>query len=226
MALLRKGDGRPVDTVHAKAAAKFVGGGSDEGSRESNRTSEEGRVETATEWSERKRNMHRFMDDLEERVARPDEPVVLPTPISASSPIDGDGNAHNRGENITTPASWLWKSLSAAKSNLQQQSNGKNRPETKPAPLLSREKQRKARQQQAPENFDVVVSSSAAVLADDELRQLQELQSSSRSSTSIAGKLLALSREHPREAFIVLTLVLCVVAYFYSRGAYVEEDVR
>lgn len=155
---------------------------------------------------------HRFMEDLDSRLAMENEdlqPLML-SPARAASPA-----AVSTEE---TPQSWF--SNVAAKSldfigqrtTLQQSSLSSS-----PAPLLARTKQRRNHQHDD-ELANVAVVSSTAMLGDEEMRELEQMRAQQQQSFSLVTLLWNLVKNHPREGFIVFTLLLGSYLYFRSSG--------
>jgi len=171
----------------------------------------------------------RFMDDLDDRISRPNPPSATASVASLDSTLtDGTENRNiiqEPAKTVTTAAvSWI-RGIANRSQNRNDTSGKSQSPKIRSPPPLARQKRKPAGGMQD-ESFDVVVSS--AVLADDELRQLQELKQSSQlatTQTNLICRLFGLIRQHPREAFIVLTLILGILAYLYSQAMSTEDNV-
>jgi len=75
------------------------------------------------------------------------------------------------------------------------------------------------------EEFQVMSSSN--VLGDDDLVALNRIkESQSASLCSSVVKIINGARKNPREAFILFTLVLAIIVYFYSRKKEIADDVQ
>ncbi|GKY92439.1 hypothetical protein MPSEU_000214400 [Mayamaea pseudoterrestris] len=150
----------------------------------------------------KKRN--RFMDDLEDRMSKENTP--LPVMVSGESMdllqaqrIDAGGSAK----------SWIFDLM------------GRRLPQhvtsAEMAPLARKKRNDKRVEQD--DNINVVVSSS--ILQADELAELNSLKSASPGWLQVVAMLM---QEHPRETFILLTLVLCMFAYLHGR--LIADDVH
>jgi hypothetical protein len=161
--------------------------------------------------SKQKKNANRFMDDLENRISIPES--------SHNSDFEEDVPlmaAATSNEQAGTMGWMSWALQPKQTAPQQQQSQ---------APW-SRPKKRGEKQQEAEEDFQVV-KSSGAVLNQDEMQELAQLkqQQQQQNHRSMLGMWNFLIQEHPRESFIVFTLLLAAFAYFHSRRETVEDDV-
>jgi hypothetical protein len=169
--------------------------------------------------TQQKKNPNRFMQDLDQRMAMPElytDDVEKAGLLSSEAP-------DNR--TLEQPSSvWLWDVLKGGSRQQQQQqdSNTAATQERKAAPLSRQDRRTQEPPKPVQENFYVVGSSS--VLGEDEIRALAQLKESSR-PTGLVSSCLGLVRRHPRESFILFTLILGWVVYFYSRKISAEDDV-
>jgi hypothetical protein len=85
-------------------------------------------------------------------------------------------------------------------------------------PTLARTKQQPLKNEQE----DFHVKTSISLFGEDELRQLQQLKESSSNDRS---SILELLQKHPREAFLLFTLILAIMVYFYYNKHAFADDV-
>jgi hypothetical protein len=138
------------------------------------------------------------MDELDDRIAK--ENIALALPVVVRDPVETQSQL----------TSWLSDML-----DRKQASNSKRHSEMAP---LSRKKLSQSANGRVDAinslggDYNVLVSSS--ILKADELAKLDQLKSATPEWPQTLDLLI---REHPREAFIVCTLILCVFVYFGSR---------
>jgi hypothetical protein len=151
---------------------------------------------------------NRFMDDLDARVSKENAPLLLPI-LNGSK----DDNIHVE-KKVEHPRAWISGLLGQRKQHHVQN------PSTELAPLARRNnKDTRNHETNGDDDFNVVVSS--AVLQADELAELRLLKSS---APGWAASFVLVLREHPREAFIGLTFILCI--FTYLRGRLITDDVH
>ena len=160
-----------------------------------------------------KKNTNRFLEDLENRMARPQESAPESTQFLPPKETNQDSKP-----------SGLW--LSVLRNGALQASSKSST--TTPQTVAPWSKPRKQRKQQQPqeeemEPFEIVASD--AMLGQDELEELAQLKQAER-TPGITRLLWRLVWEHPRESFILFTLLLGAFSYFYSRREVVEDDVH
>ena len=148
------------------------------------------RQRTPTQMPEKKQR-NRFMDDLEEHVSKENRQLLH----AVHTRVEND--------NVDRPGSWISGLL------------GRRKPlydaGTELAPL-ARKKKSEARGD-IEEGVDVIVASTN-VLRPEELAQLRMLKSATPGWSESCTIIL---REHPREAFICFTLLLCIFVYLHGR---------
>jgi hypothetical protein len=158
-----------------------------------------------------KKNPNRFMQELDQRMAMPE--------------LDNDDDDMEAGllssSFAKAPAepSFLWGILNGGVGSRKQE-NSAAVTERKAAPLTRQA--RWTEPKPVEENYAVVGSSS--VLGEDEIRALAQMKESSTRQDMVTACLDKV-RRHPRESFIVFTLLLGWLVYFYSRKISLEDDV-
>lgn len=143
--------------------------------------------------SERKKNKRRFLEDLEQRTSRVNAITgTEPSPVAA-----------------TAAATAQQQQISSWMSTWGLRSSNTNKPEiaSPGLPPLARRPKVVAAAPPVDDDFHIVVSSN--VLAVDELKELAAIRSE--------RSLWQLTRQHPREFFVILTLVLGVLAYLFGQ---------
>ena len=176
---------------------------------------------------QRKKGQHRFLVDLEDRLSKP-------VAVSDNTPLSND----LQEEEVTPPlpsasvtaSSWITGVLSTVRQSQMSNNAAEQQRSSRNAPLARRKPQQPVLEMEPDDDYDNVVQvSSSAMLAEDELRALQQFKDSSSSSNSTyypVALFITLLREHPRESFLLLTLVLCIFAYFLSRRFAIEDNVK
>jgi hypothetical protein len=159
---------------------------------------------------QRRKKTHRFMEDLESRMAMPEEqfpPVSFSGTSTASITSSGTGDG---------PMLVSWLSAVVGRNARQ-----KNAATTAP---LARNKRRLPQQHQSDNDGlgDVEVVSSTAMLGDAEMLELAQFRQQSTKCGSLRVTIEILQR-HPRELFIIFTLLLGSFAYFYSSNRSLED---
>jgi hypothetical protein len=155
----------------------------------------------------KRKDAHRFMDDLESRISMPMEPDMPPVPSYSYSSTNSPPSIAEGAIGISA-----WLSTAATTIGIPTQKKVLTMPAMALAPL-SRQKPRPT----TGEN-QVELVSSTAMLGESELQQLEQLRSLERQSAQgpirqLYDRLLV---QHRREMFIVLTLVLCAYVYFHA----------
>jgi hypothetical protein len=140
----------------------------------------------------------RFLDDLEKRISVPIE--TLP---------------HQAYKNESASAGWL--------SSLRLNTSTSTASPLVAAPW-SRSRAPKTQQREDQEIFEVVTAT--AMLGSDEMNELAQLKQKSATNPSVPTLVWFLIKEHPRESFIVFTLLLGAFAYFRTRGDALEDNVH
>jgi hypothetical protein len=168
-------------------------------------------------------NKHRFLQDLEDHVARPQQ--ELPT-IHTTSTFKASNNHQQQqqpGEEnaflslLTSP--FRMGRTGGATDPLRQHQTGAFLP-----PLMARPKQQHQQRgsnntNQDDDDKEVIRLSSAVMLGDEEMEALARLTANKKHphpGTYYFGLLLQLVQHYPREAFVVFTLLLGMFVYFYS----------
>lgn len=159
-----------------------------------------------------KQKHHRFMEDLDSRMAMENQEEQLPL-VASPAPAPS--------QQPQQPAVAAWFSNVAAKSlELVGRRPDGVRPNTETpasAAPLARAKRRVV--PPADEMEKVAVVSSAAVLGEDEMQELAQLRRQQQHrSFGPASTLCHAARQHPREAFVGFTLLLAAFVYFRSQG--------
>ena len=147
---------------------------------------------------ETKRN--KFMDDLDEHISKENTGGQLQLAV----------HARVENEKADRPGSWI--------SGLLGRRKLLNEAATELAPLARKKKSED--RSDIEEGVDIIVASSN-VLRPEELAELRMLKSASPGYSESCAILL---RQHPRETFICLTLLLCI--YAYLRGRLVIDDIH
>jgi hypothetical protein len=155
----------------------------------------------------KRKDAHRFMDDLESRISMPMEPDMPPVPSYSYSSTNSPPSIAEGAIGISA-----WLSTAATTIGIPTQKKVLTMPAMALAPL-SRQKPRPT----TGEN-QVELVSSTAMLGESELQQLEQLRSLERQSAQgpirqLYDRLLV---QHRREMLIVLTLVLCAYVYFHA----------
>ena len=162
-----------------------------------------------------KKNSNRFMEELDQRMAMPELDNI----------DDDDDDDMEAGllssSSAKAPAepSFFWGMLSNGVGSRQQDSNAATK-ERKAAPLT----RQSWRTQKKPVEESYAVVGSSSVLGEDEIRALAQLKESS-ARQGMGTACLDKVRRHPREAFIVFTLLLGWVVYFSTKNISLENDV-
>ena len=149
---------------------------------------------------ERRRNANRFMEDLDAHISKPMQLI----PLEMSGP---------RPQQESASSAWGWGTLLKKDNSFQAASA--------PAPLLARPRREEQKKLDPEENYHKVAASS--MLADEDLQQLQAMKASSEELPRWRERLCVVVRQHPRESFVVLTLVLGIWVYFFTQAS-AEED--
>jgi len=173
-----------------------------------------------------KQKQHRFMEELDSRMAMENQQQLQPLVPAPASPL----SSPQQQQPAAAVASWF--SNAAAKSLQLVGAKPTQRPPesqtTAAPPLMARAKQQRrhatGNEDDMMEQHDVAVVSSTAVLGDEEMQELAQLRIKQQQHpySSVRGLLCLLChlpRQHPREAFIVFTLLLACYVYFRSRTA-------
>jgi hypothetical protein len=172
----------------------------------------------------------RFMDDLDTRMATPQ--AAAATPYGSAPPEHNQQNAKDSSATSTLlSTSWLPTFLP---SNPLEVKAAPKKPKelAAPAPLARFKPQRHARNQDNEDPTVAAVVSSTTLLGESEWRALQQLQKESHSDTSSAASLTTTTStwssfprhvyawvsQHPREAFIGITLLVGILVYLFSNG--------
>ena len=79
--------------------------------------------------------------------------------------------------------------------------------------------------EQKPEEEYYETRASSGILADDELRALNQLKETGRSRNTVYGMFCYLIEQHRRESFILFTLIISLVVYFLSKTFSLDVDV-
>jgi hypothetical protein len=170
-----------------------------------------------TTTSVKKKKPTRFMDDLDQRLMGTTddrmEAGMGQQPHSAATPT--------ATKNINPFGNWVKNLATSPQLNrlLRRPEPTAGSSSKAPAPL-ARQRPNNEPAKPSADNFHVAVSSS--VLADDELAKLAKLKQSSTHGR--LSMLLDSFRENRRFLFILFTLILSALVYFYSRRV-VEDDV-
>ena len=160
---------------------------------------------------------HRFMEDLDSRLAMENLQPLIASPGRPLRPTVGESA---KEPPLPTGASWF---SSVAAKSIEFMGKTNDQPPSSssfvPVPLLSRAKWRQhPSQDNADELANVAVVSSTAMLGDEEMRELTQLRSQQQ-SFSMTSLLWNVVRDHPRESFIVFTLLLGSYVYLRSGGS-------
>jgi len=140
------------------------------------------------------------MEDLDAHISKPMQLI----PLEMSGP---------RPQQESASSAWGWGTLLKKDNSFQAASA--------PAPLLARPRREEQKKLDPEENYHKVAASS--MLADEDLQQLQAMKASSEELTTGRERLCVVVRQHPRESFVVLTLVLGIWVYFFTQAS-AEED--
>ena len=183
-----------------------------------------------------KQKQHRFMEDLDSRLAMENMQPPIPSPgVRRSRPVVVALAGESSPPTTTAAAAASWFSGVAAKSmelmgqTSFQQQQSQQHPSQSPAPLLSRARWRPHPTHNDHDDDDelanVAVVSSTAMLDDQEMRELAQLRAATvaaqqQSSLRWSSLLWNVVRDHPRESFIVLTLLLGSYVYFRYGGSF------
>jgi hypothetical protein len=192
--------------------------------------------------SKKEKNPHRFMQDLEQRGAGGmEESYLSPTDFAQKRHVlEMEQSPQNGSNSNTTSLTTTNNPISSLKSWIASpfSKNSTNSVTSKAVSFLKRGPLSRARdnsnsnqKQTVPttseqEEFQVLVSSS--VLGDEELAalaQYKEQQGLCCKAWSCFKSACGKIRKHPRESFILFTLVLGIVVFFYSRRKSNEDDV-
>jgi hypothetical protein len=162
-----------------------------------------------------KKNSNRFMEELDQRMAMPE--------LHDNNEDDDDmeaGLLSSSSAKAPAEPSFLWGMLSKGVVSRQQQESNAAVKERKAAPLT----RQSWRTQIKPVEESYAVVGSSSVLGEDEIRALAQLKESS-ARQGMGTACLDKVRRHPRESFIVFTLLLGWVVYFYTKNISLENDV-
>jgi hypothetical protein len=159
-----------------------------------------------------KKNSNRFMEELDQRMAMPE--------------FDNNDDDDNMEAGLLSSSS---AKEAPAQPSFWGMLNGGGRQQESSAAVPERKaaffrEDRRTQVKPAEESYAVVGSSS--VLGEDEIRALAQMKESSTRQSSMGAVCLDRVRRHKRECFIVFTLLLGWVVYFYSRKMSVENDVH
>lgn len=187
--------------------------------------------EDDVELAERKvKNPNRFMADLDQRLSRPEEVLVQEEPNHqpvAMTPLSSSSSQAKLPGWLKSPvmANMLAKLQSPATTNSSVVTTGRSE-ERRPmivGPLSSRRLPDNDDQpdEEDPMEHHVVVSSS--MLGADEQAELMRMAQTTRSDPLTT--MLTTIKQNPQFAFILFTLVLGSVVYFYSRHKEEIDDV-
>lgn len=161
--------------------------------------------------SGQKPKAHRFMEDLENRMAMPEQEFP---PVSFAERPRKTANTASSVSDGPVLASWFSTSLPFP---MTMEKNVRRKNADIDAPL-ARNKKGHVSQHHGDSLDDVAMVSSSAMFGDAEMRELAQFrqpQSTKCGSLQLAYMIL---QQHPRECFVVFTLLLGSFAYFYSRN--------
>ena len=167
-----------------------------------------------------KQKQHRFMEDLDSRLAMENMQPPIASPGRTARPAV----TASTGES-PQPTAASWFSGVAAKSmDLMGKTNPQRQSQQSlslsAAPLMSRARWRPHPAHDGDDELaNVAVVSSTAMLGDEEMRELAQLRASQQQSFSLSSLLWNVVRDYPRESFIVFTLLLGSFVYFRSGGS-------
>mmetsp|Transcript_7873 Transcript_7873/g.11471 ORF Transcript_7873/g.11471 Transcript_7873/m.11471 type:complete len:361 (-) Transcript_7873:102-1184(-) len=176
----------------------------------------------------KKKNPNRFMEDLEERMAKVEEPSPAPAP-SPPPPRPTEKSAEPTTSMANNLLGWakstrLGKNLASAGIVLE----SSDASEVEMKGILSRRVEEQNvnddHTEDDIENSPIQVVSGSMVLDAAEQAELDRMKSGS-SGSGLLSMMLSLLKQHPHHAFIGLTLVLYLVVYFYTRHRGNEDDV-
>ena len=165
--------------------------------------------------SEERKNTNRFMDDLNDRLAKPN--VDVEQGLAQTATADTSANA------IENDNRWGWR-IGAATSQMKELM-GRSHSSTDYVPFrspLSRTTNSISEPSLKDEDYNVVESS--AILGADDQAELDRIRLATQSDP--VTLLLNIVKQHPQFAFILFTLVLGSAMYFYSRHQGAEDDVN
>jgi hypothetical protein len=188
-----------------------------------------------------KKNKSRFLEDLNDRISKPlaniimigaDDSSVTDSEKENSSSSGGGGGSSSR----------LWSLIrSATGAGATPTQNNKSAVKKPP---LARFSNVKSSSFSVNDNHVNKVSSSNIMLNDAEMQALAQFKNNNQSNNNstldsssspplsgggivgrITKQIYQVIQNHPRESFIVLTMILGAGAYFYSQGVSAEDDV-
>jgi hypothetical protein len=156
---------------------------------------------------ERNKKTHRFMDDLENRMAQPEKEEFQQYE---------EHQQEDTSESSSRPRLWI----EGLKSFRQKPATSPRKYST--APLTRKKDPQKPELE--PEEVEKFTSTN--ILDDEEMEELVRLRQQS-SDTSPTAIIFALIRQHPREAFVVFTLLFGILMYFLKgRNLSVDDEGR
>lgn len=176
------------------------------------------------------KSKHRFMEDLDTRLSKTNVPSrsssvkVMISTTTNTTPHENGGSRN-----------WLFSLVGEAKDRSIPESNGKTTTNptttttTSALPPLSRARIKATKSSSTDERKEqsyTVVTSTNMLDADDlmALEQMKQLNEKQSYSENIVHTIKEMIQTHPREAFIVFTLVVATIVYFYLRRVSSEED--
>lgn len=188
----------------------------------------------------KKKNPNRFMEDLDKRVSMAEQGVDIVVEQEEEEEEENRGGKRPSRLDATPPPwnGWVQQLATSPvgqflanniKTTQQQQQHQHQQQQQHQQHRLLGPLSRKTdhhnrfEQQDVVDNYQNVVSSSA-VLGDDEFAELERMRRRTNQANALSA-VLNLIRQNPHHSFIVLTLVLAVMAYYYSRNRGSEDDV-
>ena len=180
-------------------------------------------VDEESEYREGSRSKHRFMEDLDSRLARKNPPTKSTVTATLSSSNGKDANSSNHRSGI-----WIFGMKNMGRRETTPQPHIEDAQDDGDSlPPLSRQRMFPKNQSKSESQTYEVVASSGMLDADDllALEQIRHLNESQNSETTVV-QIKEIIQGHPRECFIAFTLCLSTGVYFYLRSVSNEDDVN
>ncbi|KAL7567548.1 hypothetical protein ACA910_000152 [Epithemia clementina (nom. ined.)] len=184
-----------------------------------------------SEPTERSRQKHRFMEELDNRLSKTNVPMK--STVTASLSSSGSRRNNKSSSEQKSPGGWLFRlggrdakaQYGSPTPDAKDDNDGNDSKEN--LPPLSRQRIHQKNNSSKPEHAYSVVASSGMLDADDllALEQMRHLNESQQSEGTMV-RFKEIIQAHPRESFIVFTLGLSIGMYFYLRHVSNEDDVK
>jgi len=164
---------------------------------------------------EERKAASRFMDDLNDRLSKPNVDVEQGLPKTTTAASESPTNLI-----IETNNRWGW--MKGAATSKMKDFMGKSEETIPFRSPLSRTTSSVVSETPKEEEFHVVQSS--AILGEEDQAELDRIRLGAQGDTLTF--ILNIVKQHPQFAFIAFTLVLASAMYFYSRHEGAEDDVN